>query len=49
MSSINEDSDSLIIAEGKHELDINSLDEKSKKEEDLFELSRDDITLSFHI
>lgn len=49
MSILNEDSGSLIIAEGRHEIEIDSSGERPPKEDDLFELSRDDPTLSFHI
>jgi hypothetical protein len=48
MESLNE-SESLVIAEGHPDFDIDSSESKTKREEDLFELSRDDLTLSFQI
>lgn len=48
MESLNE-SESLVIAEGRPDFDIDSSESKTKREEDLFELSRDDLTLSFQI
>lgn len=36
MSILNEDSGSLIIAEGRNEIEINSSGENAPKEEDLF-------------
>ena len=50
MSHYNEgSSESLVIAEGKPQLEINSSGEKPKNEDDLFDLSKDQASFSLQI
>ena len=46
---IESSSESLVIAEGKQDFQINSIEQRPKQDEDLFDLSQDEPSLSFQI